>query len=155
MSRYSFHSQYDKWITIVKMVFFILSESKKNRRKDNYIKTPFFPPIPPQAHSPSSPRPMLFASKTYALRPQELWFSSARAMVLETKSAFRRGQNLWSWRPTAPSDRGKSGWGRTCVVGCFNSINQNYLANWRLMVNFAPRSAKTNRFVTDIKAGLQ
>ena len=55
-----------------------------------------------------------FVSKTYALRPQELWFSSARPMVfvpktygfgaqerlpsgpkpmvLGTKSAFRRGQ---------------------------------------------------------------
>ena len=62
-----------------------------------------------------------FVSKTYALRPQELCSSPARAMVLEPKSAFRRGQNLWSWRPTAPSDGGKSGWGRACVVGCLNS----------------------------------
>ena len=48
-----------------------------------------------------------FVSKSDALRPQELWFSSPRAMVLEPKSAFRRGQNLWSWRPTAPSDGSK------------------------------------------------
>lgn len=63
----------------------------------------------------------VFAAKTYALRPQDHSFSSARAMVLEPKSAFRRGQDLWFWRPKAPSDGGKSGWGRACVVGCFNS----------------------------------
>ena len=62
-----------------------------------------------------------FVSNTYALRPQELWFSSPRPMVLEPKSTFRAGKNLWSWRPTAPSDGGKSGRGRACVVGCFNS----------------------------------
>ena len=69
----------------------------------------------------SSARPMLFARKSYGFRPQDLWFSSPRPMVLEPKSAFRAGQNLWSWGPKAPSDGGKSGWGRACVVGCFNS----------------------------------
>lgn len=53
----------------------------------------------------------VFARKSYALRPQEICFSPARAMVLEPKSTFLAGQNLWSWRPTAPSDEGKSGWG--------------------------------------------
>ncbi len=62
-----------------------------------------------------------FVRKSYGFRPQDLCSSPARAMVLEPKSAFLRGQNLWSWRPKAPSDGGKSGWGRACVVGCLNS----------------------------------
>ena len=47
----------------------------------------------------SPPRPMFFARKTIGFRPQDLWF----------------------WRATVPSDGGKSGWGRACVVGCINS----------------------------------
>ena len=57
-----------------------------------------------------------FASKTYALRLQELWSWPARAMVLEPKSTFRAGQNLWSWRPKAPSDGGRNGGGRRTAL---------------------------------------
>jgi hypothetical protein len=40
----------------------------------------------------SSPRPMLFARKTYGFGLQERFPTGARAMVLGTESGFRRGQ---------------------------------------------------------------
>ena len=42
------------------------------------------------------------------LRLQDLCFSPARPMVLGSKSAFRRGQELWSWGLKAASGGGKS-----------------------------------------------
>ncbi len=57
---------------------------------------------------------MLFARKSYAFRPQELWF----------------------WRPKAPSDGGKSGWGRACVVGCLNVNSFRKVRQWLQSLSF-------------------
>ena len=54
----------------------------------------------------------VFVSKTYAFRLQDLCFSPARPMVLGSKSAFRRGQELWSWGLKAASGGGKSQGGK-------------------------------------------
>ena len=54
----------------------------------------------------------VFVSKTYAFRLQDLCFSPARPMVLGSKSAFRRGQELWSWGLKAASGGGKSRGGK-------------------------------------------
>ena len=64
----------------------------------------------------------VFVSKTYAFRLQDLCFSPARPMVLGSKSAFRRGQELWSWGLKAASGGGKSrGGAKAFLAACFNS----------------------------------
>ena len=74
-------------------------------------------------------RVAVFVSKTYAFRLQDLCFSPARPMVLEPKSAFRRGQELWSWGLKAASGGGKSRGGqRPSLLPASTRINQNFSA---------------------------
>ena len=71
----------------------------------------------------------VFVSKTYAFRLQDLCFSPARPMVLGSKSAFRRGQELWSWGLKAASGGSKSRGGqRPSLLPASTRINQNFSA---------------------------
>ncbi len=62
----------------------------------------------------SSPRPMLFARKTYGFGLQERFPTGARAMVLGTESGFRRGQEPGGQRPS--------------LLPASTRINQNFWA---------------------------
>ena len=62
----------------------------------------------------SSPRPMLFARKTYGFGLQERFPTGARAMVLGTESGFRRGQEPGGQRPS--------------LLPASTRINQNFSA---------------------------
>ena len=63
------------------------------------------------------------------LRLQDLCFSPARPMVLGSKSAFRRGQELWSWGLKAASGGGQEPGGqRPSLLPASTRINQNFSA---------------------------
>ena len=62
----------------------------------------------------SSPRPMLFARKTYGFGLQERFPTGARAMVLGTESGFRRGARAGGQRPS--------------LLPASTRINQNFSA---------------------------
>ena len=65
------------------------------------------------------------------LRLQDLCFSPARPMVLGSKSAFRRGQELWSWGLKAASGGGQEPGGqRPSLLPASTRINQNFQPVW-------------------------